>query len=435
MIERNLPLPDGLRILARQKHDFISPAETFFIFIYSVLIIIGIFSLQMRPTLFPFLLLAVLTIPIIFRIRYSLIIYVLLGAIVLVLLLFSVNPKMYDSIASYFEGYRAFHIHEGEGMLFFLFIGCILLILFIRRGKNIDPTIRRFADEIEEGNQISDALDSCFPGIPGYHMTIIRNGEKSGRLVEALNCIIGYETTRKRGKLSMLFVVFHYPLALLFLYLFLYGFILIKIMPKLHMIMEELGISPPYLTRMMFSITHLFFANTLLIFMGILCIIVILILFMPIIINFMPIIGKIYRRLNTARIFTTLGYGLQSGLTINDIVPNLHRLAGRDRLNRHYIKRFQVAIMKGARIGESLGDIPTLTKEGIALANLAEDGDLLDRELVNIGNHQFEIAADELARFITYLAPIVHLCISFVILISILSVYSAIFCIPLMVGK
>lgn len=93
--------------------------------------------------------------------------------------------------------------------------------------------------QLDQGGFLSDALESC-GAFPDYAVGMVRVGERTGRLEEALEALAAYFEDRSRTE-KQLRSALAYPSMLLMLMLVVIGVLLVKVLPVFDRVYASLG--------------------------------------------------------------------------------------------------------------------------------------------------------------------------------------------------
>ncbi|MCD6386225.1 type II secretion system F family protein [Candidatus Sumerlaeota bacterium] len=432
MAQRNLPFPEGLMQFSVRKWSYLKTVEGGLIFLFCVGVIRELIDLVESPTFLLLLFFAAVTLPIVFRLPYRTVLYFIGGAIILCLLLITFFPEKSESIFGFLFG-EEYEPTSNELLIFVLLCLLLILIRVSQRTTRINYIMRHIATELRKGKPLSRVLGETFRISP-FHIALLENGEKTGRMVEAIDCMIGYEKLYKCRVYTHIIFMLYYPLVLCGFFLLIYTFIYSKIFPKLILIFTTFGCeSLPFPTDLVLNTTRavcsfLFSVNGVIVIVGLFIFICFV---MPTISNFIPILRRLKRRVITAKMFSLVGYALRSGVPVGEALRLSRRIPGMDLFFKFHFKRMQKKILAGKKITSAFKDAPIFAKDAVALAMMAEDAGILDRELPIIGEQQFEQAFEESSRIGTYLEPAIHIIIAVVIFYILLSVYIPLLSMPI----
>lgn len=415
-----------------RKWNYLKPVEGGLIIVFCAVVLDKLIDYAESPTFLILLFFAALTLPIVLRLPYRTVLFFIGGAIILCLLLIFFSPDKSSEIFKFIFGEE--YKPTRSDVLFFVLLCLLLLLLSVsRRTVHVDLLMRHVANELRKGKPLSRVFREIFRISP-FHIALLENGEKTGRMVEALDCMIGYERLYKCRVYSHIIFLAHYPMVLCGFFLFIFSFISSKIFPRFIATFQKLGFeSLPFATEVVFKTTRavgyfLFSGYGVISIVGL---VIFLCFGMPTLNHFIPILRRLKQRVITAKVFSLIGYALRAGVPIDEALRLSQRLPGRDLFFKFHFKKMQKKILAGKKITSAFKESPIFAKDAVALAMMAEDAGMLDNELPVIAEQQFEQAYEEAARIGTYFEPAVHLAIAIVIFYVLLSFYIPLLSIPI----
>lgn len=128
--------------------------------------------------------------------------------------------------------------------------------------------VARIAEDIEQGNMLSDALAKHPKVFDSTYVNMVRAGEIGGALEAILMKIADYLEKRQEMMAKIRSAVM-YPIIVLFMAVMIVGFILLVVMPHFKVIYDQLGAELPWLTQMLIDVSSLLATHTLWVVVGI----------------------------------------------------------------------------------------------------------------------------------------------------------------------
>jgi type IV pilus assembly protein PilC len=239
------------------------------------------------------------------------------------------------------------------------------LSIFLKQTQNpkLREVLRSLIDDINKGTALSDAMDK-FPKIfEGVFVSMVRAGEESGGMVDALNVVGGQMektyTIRKKVKGAMM-----YP-AMVMLVMFAVGVLMmIYVVPGLAQSFKEAGAQLPPLTKVVIAISD-FLQND-----SLLSALVVIVLggafwwfkrtpvgdrYITWVAMHSPIFGKLVREFNSAIVTRTLSSLISAGVDIVHAIEITQDVVG----NTFYKKTLEQAkqdVQKGIPLSKVFVD-------------------------------------------------------------------------------
>ena len=301
-----------------------------------------------------------------------------------------------------------------------------------------DPQMRGIvqglAQDIEEGKSLSVALGRHPDLFPAVYIGVIRNGELSGRLDEALERLAAYlerdQEFRRRVRDALVYPAIVLSLAAVVLAIF-----LTYIIPAFDRVYRSTGARLPTLTQALMAASVLFRHNLPLV--GLALVLVILpptrriiweALSGPLqrLVLRVPQARVLAQTISLSRFVHALGAMLQSGVPVLPALEVAGEAVGAPEF--HKTTRFLISqISAGRRFGDALRQTGQFPPMIVRMVALGEESGRLDTMLQRAGavmDREFEL---RMRRFLTFLEPALTLFLGGVIGILLLALYMPIF--------
>jgi len=294
--------------------------------------------------------------------------------------------------------------------------------------------VQGLAQDIEEGKSLSVALGRHPDLFPAVYIGVIRNGELSGRLDEALERLAAYlerdQEFRRRVRDALVYPAIVLSLAAVVLAIF-----LTYIIPAFDRVYRSTGARLPTLTQALMAASALFRHNLPLV--GLALVLVILpptrriiweALSGPLqrLVLRVPQARVLAQTISLSRFVHALGAMLQSGVPVLPALEVAGEAVGVPEF-RGTVRYLISQISAGRRFGDSLRQTGQFPPMIVRMVALGEESGRLDTMLQRAGavmDREFEL---RMRRFLTFLEPALTLFLGGVIGILLLALYMPIF--------
>ncbi len=207
------------------------------------------------------------------------------------------------------------------------------------RNPKTKVVIAEVREDIQKGNQFSQALENHSRVFDDLYIAMVRAGEESGKLSDALKLLsVQMERSmalKKRIKSAMI-----YP-TIVFVIMGIIGIVMmIYVMPSITGTFKKMGVELPATTQLLISVSDFMVANTVVFLGGVFATIVGFIIFLRTnigktiwhwLILHLPVIGTMVKEVNSARTARTMSSLLTSGVDVihaiditTDVVQNVY---------------------------------------------------------------------------------------------------------------
>ena len=200
-----------------------------------------------------------------------------------------------------------------------------------RQSKNprLKGILKDVRETIESGEQFNDALAKYPKVFDDLYISMVRAGEESGGLADAL-MILSTQMERSSSLKKKIKGAMIYPAIVLVIMAIIGVLMMIYVMPSITGTFKELAVDLPATTKFLIAASDFMVAHTLLVLVGMVASVVGFIYFLGTklgkiifhwIIIRLPIIGTMVKETNSARMARTLSSLLTSGV---DVIHSLH---------------------------------------------------------------------------------------------------------------
>ncbi len=294
--------------------------------------------------------------------------------------------------------------------------------------------VQGLAQDIEEGRTLSLALGRYPDLFPGIYIGVIRNGEMSGRMDEALDRLAVYlerdQEFRRRVREALVYPMIVSSLAAVVLVIF-----LTYIIPAFDRVYRGTGAKLPLLTRGLMSASALFRHNLPLV--GLLVVALLLPptrrliwarLEKPLrrLVERVPQVQEVVRTIALSRFVHALGAMLQSGIPVLPALEVAGEAVGVPEYQRT-VETLGAQISHGRRLGDALRQTGQFPPMIVRMVALGEESGRLDTMLLRAGalmDREFEL---RMRRFLTFMEPALTLVLGGMIGLLLLALYLPIF--------
>lgn len=276
-------------------------------------------------------------------------------------------------------------------------------------------------EQLEEGSEFSEALDSLVPPPTSYIRAMIRAGEQAGRLPEVLEQMskeLEEEFIFKRKLLG----AYAYPLFLLVLTFAVIYALSIFVLPVYEQIFSNLETELPLMTQVIFEITRYIPFMALLIPLSLLGGFLILRLRFPDTwreklnegLNRIPFFGKIYRLSDCVQFAHVLGALLGAGIPLIEAL-NLTGGTVRSYTMKKMMKQLEAAALEGRRLAPSLRLNQYFPRDASQMLEVGEESGQLSVMLLHMARMFRLDLADQMENLPRILGPLLIVILSAII--------------------
>ena len=279
---------------------------------------------------------------------------------------------------------------------------------------NFKVIIADIADEVEGGAKLSTSLGRYPRTFDNFFVQMIRSGETTGKLDEALNYLADQKekdydfNNRIRGAMT-------YPVFVL-LSLFSVGAVMmIYVIPRLTTVLEEASTELPWSTRALIAVSGFFQGYwwlMLLVFVGL----VIFLIFyrqtpvgrkaVDVIKIHLPIVGGIFKRVYLTRMGRSLSTLLGSGIPLSHCLPIVADIVG-NMVYKEVILQAAQQVEQGNSVAAAFldsKDVPIMVPQ---MMRIGEQTGKLDQVLAKISDFYARETENMISNLVTLVEPVI----------------------------
>ena len=326
------------------------------------------------------------------------------------------------------------------------------LAIMIKSGIRLSEAIKSLADqtknpnfkqvltevlaEVENGQSLEKALSKHSNVFNSLYLSLVRTGEKSGKLEENLEYLAlqlkkSYEFRKKIEAATL------YPKIVLVATIIIGASISLFVLPQLIELFESLDVELPVTTKILLFIANLM-KNWGILIIGGFVLLYLLFLWLirtpqvkPIWHKFlvnMPILGRLVQNIELTSICRNLGIMLKSGLTVTSALET-QRQATENLVFKEMLVDISKSVERGKKISEELNTkkyriMPTIVPKMIAVG---ENTGKLDETFIYLGDFFEEEVDDATKNLSNTLEPILLLAIGAVVAFVAMAIISPIY--------
>ena len=192
--------------------------------------------------------------------------------------------------------------------------------------KRLKAIVTELSDSIKKGSSFHEALDEHSKVFPKILIAMVRSGEESGSLADAL-AVVGLQMERSEELIRKIRGAMIYPAIVITAIVIVGILMLIYVVPTLTSTFTSLGVQVPLATRIIVAISDFMVAHVTLVLLMLIALVIGGIAFVrsrrgsAIVLSValpLPVIGELVRETYTARAARTLSSLLSSGVPVLD---------------------------------------------------------------------------------------------------------------------
>jgi len=289
-------------------------------------------------------------------------------------------------------------------------------------------------EKLSEGKSLADAMETTSNIFGPLYINMIRAGEASGALEVVLHRLADYleGQVKLRNKFISTMV---YPVIMVVLAIGVVAFLMIKVIPKVVVIFQDINKTLPIYTRIMIFVSNMM-ANYWFVFTGL----IVLLWYalknyrkkpegrerIDVLILRIPIFGKIIRLRAVSRFSRTLATLLKSGIPLLQALDIVKNIVNNVVLERS-IDEARDMIAEGASIAEPLKKTGVFPPMVIRMISVGEQSGELEAMLEKIADTTDNEIDTFVSALTSLLEPVIILLLAGMVLFIILSVLMPIF--------
>ena len=247
---------------------------------------------------------------------------------------------------------------------------------------------------------------------PEFFIQMIKVGEESGRLPETLERLSAYYKRqyhlKKETKKALVYPTITFVITNLTV-----GFLVINILPQYLTILEEFKVDAPKLTTICFIIVTSIYKNLHVI---IAFIIISIHVFTKAfkkgnkslhkLILKLPYVGESYKKLQISRMFSAMGFMLDSGINIVESISKACNTLNSTLIIDIFVKA-KDEVLKGESFSQSLKDSKFINKKHLILITSGEEKGELPKVLINLSLEEEDELMHFLSKSTKYIEPVI----------------------------
>ena len=304
------------------------------------------------------------------------------------------------------------------------------------KNPNFKQVLTEVLAEVENGQSLEKALSKHPNVFNSLYLSLVRTGEKSGKLEENLDYLSGqlrksYDFRKKVQAATL------YPKIVLAATVIMGGAISLFVLPKLIELFESLDVELPITTKILLFVASLMKDWGYLIIGGLLLLYFVFLWLIrtrtikpswhKFLVN-MPLFGRLVQNIELTSICRNLGIMLKSGLTL-PVALETQREATDNLVFKEMIVDLSASVEKGKKLSEELNSkkyqmIPAIVTKMIAVG---ESTGKLDETLLYLGDFFEEEVDDTTKNLSNTLEPILLLVIGVVVAFVAMAIISPIY--------
>lgn len=290
------------------------------------------------------------------------------------------------------------------------------------------------ADDVAAGYSLAQSLEKNGKKIPVAFIETVRAGEESGALETCFMRLKTYYEKANRVKRKVKSAM-TYPIILVIIAVVVVGIVMVKLVPTMIGMFENMGTELPLITRMLIGISHFFVDYWAFLIVGLGAIIILYKLYrktpggaltMGRVSLKLPVIGRIGTMNAASQFANTLSVLLSAGLPITQVITIIARIMD----NAAIAKTLDEAVIElesGKRLGKVLENNPYLPDMLIEMVSVGEETGALEDTMDTIGAYYDEEAEAASAKALGMLEPIMTIVLGVLVGFIVIAIYVPMF--------
>ena len=274
--------------------------------------------------------------------------------------------------------------------------------------------ISEIADEIDGGSRLSEAIGKRPKVFSNFHVNIVRGGETSGKLSDAL-IYLANEMEKDYDMVSKMRGAMIYP-AFVFSGMFVVGVVMmVFVVPKLTNVLAETGAELPFATKILIS-TSSVMQNYwwLILFFVIVAAILIRIALLTengqywrdFVLLKLPIFGKLFQKIFVIRFSRSMSTMILGGITINESLEISSEVMN-NKVYEKELKKAQRTVEDGGLLSDALSTNPYFPQMVPQMVSIGEKTGRADIVFGRIADFYTREANNMIANLMTLMEPII----------------------------
>lgn len=290
------------------------------------------------------------------------------------------------------------------------------------------------ADDVAAGYSLAQSLEKNGKKIPVAFIETVRAGEESGALETCFMRLKTYYEKANRVKRKVKSAM-TYPIILVIIAVVVVGIVMVKLVPTMIGMFENMGTELPLITRMLIGISNFFVDYWAFLIVGLGAIIILYKLYrktpggaltMGRVSLKLPVIGRIGTMNAASQFANTLSVLLSAGLPITQVITIIARIMD----NAAIAKTLDEAVIElesGKRLGKVLENNPYLPDMLIEMVSVGEETGALEDTMDTIGAYYDEEAEAASAKALGMLEPIMTIVLGVLVGFIVIAIYVPMF--------
>ena len=305
--------------------------------------------------------------------------------------------------------------------------------------ENLKGMLERISNEIREGASFSSALAAYPKVFSSLYLAIVRAGEASGTMEEALSRVADYRG-KQEEMISRVRMALVYPAFMAVAGAAATTFMLVFVMPRLSVIFDTIGQELPIPTKIVLAVSTGFLDHWVWVLSGLALVILaawhgggIQRAVLDRIKLRLPILGKFFLKVELARFSRTMEILVRSGIPILAAIKTASSVFGNEVI-RAECNRTYGELERGGSFGQSLGSSKLFPPYMSSLVIVGEESGRLDESLAEVANSYERDTDEAVATSTALLEPLMILIVGSVIGFMVIAMLLPIFQIDMMAG-
>lgn len=290
------------------------------------------------------------------------------------------------------------------------------------------------ADDVAAGYSLAQSLEKNGKKIPVAFIETVRAGEESGALETCFMRLKTYYEKANRVKRKVKSAM-TYPIILVIIAVVVVGIVMVKLVPTMIGMFENMGTELPLITRMLIGISHFFVDYWAFLIVGLGAIIILYKLYrktpggaltMGRVSLKLPVIGRIGTMNAASQFANTLSVLLSAGLPITQVITIIARIMDNAAIAKT-LNEAVVELESGKRLGKVLENNPYLPDMLIEMVSVGEETGALEDTMDTIGAYYDEEAEAASAKALGMLEPIMTIVLGVLVGFIVIAIYVPMF--------
>lgn len=280
--------------------------------------------------------------------------------------------------------------------------------------KNTDfkEVIHSLSRDVEEGQQLSDAMKRHPQVFNSVYNSMIKAGETGGFLHEILNRMVEMQEKRQ-ALLTQIRSALTYPMFLCILGFVVVVFVLVGVLPKFTAFFEGKEHILPFTTRFLMAASASLREYWWVYLIGLVGCMIGLTLFKKsergqIVIDWsfirLPLLSRLSNKINTCSMLRTLGHLMESAVPILQAL-DVTRDTIKNRYFKNFIKRIKDHVQGGGKFAQPFSDNPLILDSVKQMVATGEDVGNLPEVMLRLAKFYDDEVDRELKNFATMIEP------------------------------